>query len=427
MAGKTRTMMAALALLAGLTGVTACASQGGGPASLTGTAAAAGTTEAASGLEPGACPSRVPGSQAGAPSPAAPPGSQQLIPTDAVTAVICQYALHPSFKTAGLVPRFVLSGAAAQGLAVVLDATGVVVGKPPRCAPGQFAQLIMFGYRTGPAVAASVELGCTATSALVTVGSRSGVTGQMLDADLFAFTEAGPPSSGPATPDLIGLSGAAAARAAARHGFTVAIDGAVLDDAVPLGTVIFQSLPPGAFDAGPPGAQVGVILAVPQVPACTAAQLALSYRDGGFGAGSDFGGITIRDVSAAPCQLAGEVSVTGLNASGNPVTSTVTAEFAAPGVLSPHGPPVPAHGTPVPGDLEYWVQLGSEYRDGNTPSGLCPRQLIPAAWRVTLASGAAFAVPDSDPGDAGPNDPAGSLITCQGNLMSVGAPSYWTS
>ena len=54
------------------------------------------------------------------------------------------------------------------------------------------------------------------------------------------------------------------------------------------------------------------MLAVPPASACTAAQLALSYRDGGFGAGSDFGGIAIRDVSPAACQLTGKVSVTGL-------------------------------------------------------------------------------------------------------------------
>jgi hypothetical protein len=188
--------------------------------------------------------------------------------------------------------------------------------------------------------------------------------------------------------------------------------------------VIFQSLPPGAFDATP-GAQVDVTLAVPHAPACTGAQLTLDYRDGGSGAGSDFGGITIRDVSAAACQLAGKVSVTGLNAAGSPVTGTVAAQFSGPGVLSPHGQPVPAMRSPVPGDLEYRVQLGAEYRDGNTPSGLCAHRLIPAAWRVTLASGGTFVVPNSDPGDAGPNAPAGSLITCRGNLMNLGAPSYW--
>ena len=410
MARKTPTTVAALVLLAGLaglTGVTACATQSGGTAVAAGGAAPAASSAAL------ACPRHPPGSRAGVPVPAAAAQARQLVPAAAVTAVICQYALHPSAKTSGLVPRIALAGGAAQGLAAVLDSAAVVAGQPPRCAsPGPFAQIIVFSYRTGPAVTASVQFGCTATSGLVTVGASSGVTSQALDADLFALTEARPPGSGPATPDLIGLGAAAAARAAARHGFTLAVDGAAPDAEVPLGTVIFQALPPGAVDAVP-GGQVDVMLAVPRAPACTAAQLAMSYRDGGLGAGSDFGGIAIRDVSAAACQLAGPVSVTGLDASGRPVTETVAARFASPGVLSPHGPIVPDHDTPPPGDLEYWMPLGAEYRDGDTPSGLCPRQLTPAAWRVTLAAGG-FTV-------------RGSLITCEGRLMSISAPSYWTT
>jgi hypothetical protein len=228
------------------------------------------------------------------------------------------------------------------------------------------------------------------------------------------------------TPDLIGLDATRATSVARQHGFTPIFDGAALDAAVPPGTVIVQSLPAGTRDSGP-GPQVAFTLAVSRAPACTASQLALDYRGGGFGAGNDFGGIVFRDTSAAPCQLAGTVRLTGLDATGQPDTGTITAAMAGPGVLSPKAPLVPAYGAPAPGQLVYLWSLGAEYRDGSTASGLCARPVTPAAWRVTLAGPGTFVVRDVAPGRNGGVSPTGGLITCAGNVRTAGGPAYWTS
>jgi Domain of unknown function (DUF4232) len=232
-----------------------------------------------------------------------------------------------------------------------------------RAAPGsRTVSSSCSGNRAGPVVTAAVRFG-VCSSGVVTVGSRAAVFGSPLHDDLLSCTWLGRHDRGPVTPDVIGLSAAGAAAAARRHGFTLQVDGAALGDAEPPETVLCQSLPPGAIDPGP-GTQLDVILAVPHAPACTASQLALGYRGGGFGAGTDFGLITFRNTGAAPCRLAGLVRVTGLNAAGRPVTNTATSVFADPGVLRPHAPPVPAHAAPAPGELAYGWTLAAAYRDG---------------------------------------------------------------
>jgi len=391
--------------------------------------ASCGAGAVGAGSLPGPCPASAPG-QAGAPLAASPagaasPAATPLIRRGAVVAVICQYALSPSAKTAGLLPRIVLHGAAAAGLAAVLDDARPVTG-PPRCAGFPYGQLIVFGYRAGPVVTAAVRFG-VCSSGVVTVGSRAAVFGSPLHDDLFSYTWLGRHDRGPVTPDVIGLSAAGAAAAARRHGFTLQVDGAALGDAEPPETVLFQSLPPGAIDPGP-GTQLDVILAVPHAPACTASQLALGYRGGGFGAGTDFGLIIFRNTGAAPCRLAGLVRVTGLNAAGRPVTDTATSVFADPGVLSPHAPPVPAHAAPAPGELAYEWTLAAEYRDGpaSIDRGYCqPLWVIPAAWRIVLPGGTTFVIRNADPRNQG-LAPSGGLITCQGRLGVAARPSYMT-
>ena len=54
------------------------------------------------------------------------------------------------------------------------------------------------------------------------------------------------PARNPRIPGLIGLSAAAAVATARRHHLGVTFDGAAIDRADQFGTVIFQSLPPGA-------------------------------------------------------------------------------------------------------------------------------------------------------------------------------------
>lgn len=397
-------LLAALALLGGATSCGSAGAAGSGPA-------------------PGPCPAHAPGrAGAAAPVAAGSPAKKPLLRPGPVVAVICQYAANPSLKTSGLLPRVTLRGTAAAGLAAVLDDARPV--RPPDCAQLPFRQLIMFGYRHGPVAAADVTFGAC-SSAAVTVGSRSAVLGSPMDDDLFSYTSLRRHDHGPVTPDVIGLTAHNAALAARRRGFTLLVDGAAFDAAAPLGTVIFQSLPPGAADAGP-GLQLDATLAVPHTLACTPAQLAVSYRGGGFGAGNDFGTIVFRDTSTTPCRLAGPVTVTGLNATGRAVTSTAAATFAVPGVLSPGAPPIPEHAAPAAGELAYGWTISAEYRDGpvSVSNGYCqPLWVIPATWRITLAGGATFLIRNADPYDRGLS-PTGGLITCQGRLGSALPPSY---
>jgi hypothetical protein len=183
-----------------------------------------------------------------------------------VTAVICQYPLQPSKKNAGMVERITLSATAAGGLAALFDDASAVA-RPPHCAGFPFGQLIIFGYRSGPAVTASVRFGvCDAETGVVTAGGRSAVFSSPLEPDLNAYSVLGLLGPGPMIPDVSGLSVAAATAVAKRHGLTLGVDGAGIDPLVPAGTVIFQSPPPVAFNPGP-GSQLAVIVASPR-PAC---------------------------------------------------------------------------------------------------------------------------------------------------------------
>jgi hypothetical protein len=348
-----------------------------------------------------------------------------LIRRGAVTAVICQYTADPSKKTAGMLGRVTLGAAAAGGLAALFDDAGQTAS-PPRCAGSTFSQVVIFGFRSGPAVTASVRFGvCSVFTGVVTAGGRAAVFGNPLESDLFGYSELGLLGPGPLIPDVTGLSPAAATTVAKRHGLTLLVDGAELDTSVPAGTVIFQWPPPVADNPGP-GSQLEVIVATPHAPACTPAQLTVSYRGGEAGAGSDFGSIVFRDTSAAACALAGQVSVTGVNTAGDPVTASVTSTFAGPGTLSPDAAPVPDGRSPPPGEIVYLWLLTSEYRDGpaNVDNGICePDWVVPASWRITLASGATFTVANSDPDNSLRLVTSGGLVTCLGRLSSAAQPA----
>jgi hypothetical protein len=407
-----------------LTPVTACSARTGSTAP-----AAAAATASRTAAKGSACPAGVSGGTPVAAAPARAPAGVPLIRRGATSALICQYSLAPSPKTAGLLPRITLSGTAADGLAALLD-DALPTASAPRCDGLPFSQVIIFWYRSGPAVTASVRFGvCSPDGGVVTAGGRSAVFGSPLEDALFFSTTLRIGGRGPATPDVVGLGPAAAAAAASRHGFQLLADGAAHDGAVPLGTVIFQSLPAGAADSDP-GTQLEVILAAPSAPACARGQLALSYRGGGVGAGNDFGEIIFRDTAQQPCTLAGTVSVTGLNAAGGPVTATVTSAFAGPRVLSPHAAPVPAGGTPAPGELAYGWVLQAEYRDGpaTVHNGMCqPDWVIPASWLITLPRGATVVIPNADLRDPAPMTSGGGLVTCLGRLGAAGQPAYLPS
>jgi hypothetical protein len=136
-------------------------------------------------------PSRV----AAATAPAA-----GLIPPRPVTAVICQYPLGLPKAKAGIARRIGLPGAAADGLAAVLDSAGVAPAAARQCTAPRadlpFAQVLRFGYASGRVITAVIQYG-TCPDALVTVGRRAaGLPGPVRD-DLFYDTSLGPASRVP--------------------------------------------------------------------------------------------------------------------------------------------------------------------------------------------------------------------------------------
>jgi hypothetical protein len=355
------------------------------------------------------------GCPASAPMPS-PPGRLALdvVPANPVVATICQYAVGlPKTKAAGLVPRVVLRGPAAAGLAAVLESAGPVTAAARSCdRPASLlpvAQEIVFGYSTGPPKTATVaQTDCQL--AVVTAGSRSGVLPSQTADDLFGYTDLRS-ATGPVTPDLIGLTAHAAAVAAGRDHFSVTFDAVVADPAARSGTVVFQVPPAGLADAVP-GTQVGVILAAHRAPACTSGQLAVGYRGGGAGAGNDFGTLLIRDTSAQPCALAGPLVVTGLDAAGKVATASASFAVTGPAVLTPARQIDPLVGQLV---------LIAEYRDDPAAAGgLCePFWVVPAAWRVVFPGGESLDVANADPANPTKLVPSGGFVTCRGELSAA--------
>jgi hypothetical protein len=346
--------------------------------------------------------------------------------------VICQYAPpSPGGKAeAGPVRRLVLSGAAAAGLVAALDAAGPLTPHAARCDRSAgllpLLQRIRLSYPGGAASQALVTFTSCELS-VVNAAGRSGTLTSPFQDDLFAYTMITTHDRGPRVPGVVGLSVTAAVNVARHHDFGLTVDGETADAAVPFGTVIFQSLPAGAIDAGPSPLSIGVFLAVGNPPACRPGELRLDYRAGGASTGNDFGNIVFRDVAGQTCRLAGRVAITGVDASGQAVTSTATGAFAPPGVLSPDTPRVGDETGPSPTSMVYLWSLIAEYRDAATPSGLCTRHVVPAAWRVRLPNGAVVMVPDADPRTPVRLEASGAFVTCQGRFSAASQAEFFGS
>jgi hypothetical protein len=366
------------------------------------------------------CPAaflRPSGAAASQPSPAG-----GLIPPRPVTAVICQYPLGLPKAKAGIARRIVLPGAAADGLAAVLDGagpapdarhcTGPAADLPP-------AQVLRFGYASGRVISAAVQYS-SCPVALITVGRHLAGLGNPVRDDLFYDTSLTRADQGPRTPALVGLPAAAAQAAARRAGFALLVEGGAVDPRSPFGTVIFQTDPPGWPESS---GQVNVILAVRPGPVCTAGQLAAGFGGAQPGAGNDLASIVIRDTSAAACTLAGPLRLTGLGAAGQPDTTTVSYPVSGPAILSPGAAPASRQGRLAPGELAGTMLLAAPYRDDPaSPNGLCTaHQVAPAGWRITLPAGPAITVPNAVPHWAGGGlTPDGGLTTCRGRLSATG-------
>lgn len=217
--------------------------------------------------------------------------------------------------------------------------------------------------------------------------------------------------TGPTPPNLFGLSAHDAERRAQAAGFSLAYDGQIPDDDVPLGTVVLQAPPAGVpLFIGGPDQQIAVYQAVPShARRCRSSDLAADFRNGGLGAGNALGLIEVRNTSATPCVIDGQITVQGLNGGRRPVTDTVQA--ASPvAVLTPNAPVVPPGGSPSIDEIVLDLQLSAEYRDDPASAGgLCTtHQVVPAQWRADIVDGSLL-VPN---GDAH----ADALPTCRGHL-----------
>jgi hypothetical protein len=379
-----------------------------------------------------ACPPRAPAAEAprGAAASSGPGGLAALVRTGAVVVAICQYGPHLPSSKASATParRVVLHGAAADGLAVVIDSAGPATGYARRCARPAgllpFSQALIFAYRAAPTEAVAVSY-TQCSLAVVAGGARLGVLPDPVQSDLFFYTTITGHERGPRTPRLIGLGVRAAAGVASRRDFGLYVDGAAIDTAAAAGTVIFQVLPAGTPDAGP-GLQVGIVLAVRPAPACAPRQLALSYLAGGAGAGNDFGAVLVSDASGRACTLSGPLRLTGLDLAGHPVTRSISFPVTGVAVLSPGAGPVSPRvavaGSPAAaarGAFVGTLSLAAEYRDGpvSVDNGYCaPLWIVPATWRLVLPGGQALTVPNIDRTGTGKLVPSGGLVTCRGQL-----------
>ena len=162
------------------------------------------------------------------------------------------------------------------------------------------------------------------------------------------------------------------------------------------------------------------------MPACTAAQVRLSYLTGQPVGGHDFGIIAVWDQSSAACSLAGPVTITGLSQAGRPVTKDLMYEVSAPGLLTASGTR-PREGMQISvGEGAASLIVAASYTD-NSSAGhkACTRRLEPAAWRLTIPSGGKLTVSNADPhakSKAGHGLPANhGLLTC-GGLLDAPAP-----
>lgn len=159
-------------------------------------------------------------------------------------------------------------------------------------------------------------------------------------------------------------------------------------------------------------------------PPCHDAQLRHRYSGTTAGAGSDFGGIGIWNVSGRPCVLARHLTIT-------PVLPTrigrALARTMAAGLVLSADAPRPRNPTPLPRHVtEAAIDVSGEYRDGAGPRGLCSRrhEVVPLRWdfrdgavHFTIRNGAANEPRSTYPDGAHPysgRQPQ-PIETCVGN------------
>ena len=135
-------------------------------------------------------------------------------------------------------------------------------------------------------------------------------------------------------------------------------------------------------------------------------------------AGTALATVYIWNTSARACTLRGPITVTGLNQSGHPITSSV--RFAMPPRsprLSPDaiGPGdlgrMPAH------EITASMLLIAAGTHSSDPGLGCPgHDINPASWRITLPGGGSITTPNTSTASGPALTPDGGLTTCHGRL-----------
>lgn len=157
----------------------------------------------------------------------------------------------------------------------------------------------------------------------------------------------------------------------------------------------------------------------PSSPACASGQLAGRVWVGGVGAGNVLGGVSIRNISFTPCSVQGTVTLTALDAHGQPIPGIAMAQptTLAYATLPPNTPATPPSGSSAAGK---YVEVGlmGEYRDDPKTGGLCGAadEVTPARFVVTLGTVSIQATN---------NDPASlsfkAIKGCRGQISGQGA------
>lgn len=319
---------------------------------------------------------------------------------------------EPASKRALLGDGVAIPADAAATLARLIDqATPAGAATAARCVPRRPLLLTRFSYRS--AVTDVIEsVGCRHDVAYV--HGRAYLLSPLLGAYLEGATD--PLGDSGFAPDVMAMPVSAAQGAARRAGDTLELDGELIAPGT-AGTVLLQS---PVVDH-----QLEVIVAVHPFPACRSTQIAAQYRPGAAATGDDFGAFVLRDRLGSWCELDGPVSITGLSASGNPVTPTVEARGARHLELSPRGAPAVRHRRLPADELAAYLPLTAGYRDDRDGSGCTPHWVVPQAWRLVLAAGT-FTMPNGrGTADARPLG-SGGLITCRGRF-GAGAVQIATS
>jgi len=377
-----------------------------------------------------ACPARPPELVAGTGE------SQVLVPTGATALVDCGYE-YPQLP-AGPTKRFDpgpragprVSGRAVAGYALLLDTQPPAQPAQQAClrqavtADNKPYDVLVFGYPGGRTVEVvwdavcylgggqfpGVAIGSDGPSASLSFSAGTLLGGLL--AYLYAPSAPPPPPGMPnrPAPDLVGLPIDAALATARSYGFTIEVNGELLDGARPLGTVDVQTPPPGApASAGWP---LTLVVSVPEASPCRADQLRGLATAGVPGAGTAFASLLLRDVSAEPCTLLGPLEVTAVDHLGQPLTVTDTVPTPQPLVLSPLSP-VPSRPS-QPSTLAADLLLASTDYAGNC-SG---RTAHPSAWLVTLPDHSQLTAPVAN--QAENNAP---VIVCS-HRVTVGPVSF---